>query len=189
MKSIKKCKINCLSKRPSCLFLVLVLAGGMMTYLKPSVEENFSVSFLNPDHWGEKLNETQVCYKFGSHQANSAFSPSFVLSHIPSAAVDVVFSYNDTDYEHMDNGGHGIYGYKLPANRQTVVVPAIMGEQAVPQGFFAIQEHLSQDWSGTQGVYLPPCSGGQGHVYTVTVSLRDQQGQTIEQKTLTLGQF
>lgn len=67
----------------------------------------------------------------------------------------------------MDIGGHGIVGFR--AEGPTAVLPSVPGETmtGLPSGAFIEVTNRSGDYGGPG--YLPPCSGGQGNLYTVTV--------------------
>jgi len=56
-------------------------------------------------------------------------------------------------------------------------------------------KHRGTGWSGTGGAYLPPCSGGRGNTYTITISAvkmnSDKTGiaNKLAEKKFTLGTY
>lgn len=69
----------------------------------------------------------------------------------------------------MDGGGHGKIGYRIPANASTVNIPSVTGHTFdLPKGFFLIEAQRAPKWDKV-GAYLPPCSGGKGNDYYITV--------------------
>ena len=75
----------------------------------------------------------------------------------------------DRSYQPMDKGGHGELGFKIAKSAKSVIVPEVLGHQyKLPQGMFLIREHQAPSWN-TAGACMPPCSGGRGNEYYVTV--------------------
>ena len=110
--------------------------------------------------------EGQQCQKFGG--VNPA-TPALHLSDIPAGATAVVLEYSDLDYEKMNNGGHGRMSFALTAGLTAVDLPSVPGHSfELPAGFSLIEAHRSPGWDKA-GAYMPPCSGGKGHIYSVTV--------------------
>jgi len=69
----------------------------------------------------------------------------------------------------MDNGGHGQFGYKVAKGTTTVTIPSVPGHSfELPNDFFLIKEQQAPRWD-TAGAYMPPCSGGRGNDYYVTI--------------------
>ncbi len=63
----------------------------------------------------------------------------------------------------------------------SVTLPAVPGEtDDLPAGVKEVYGHQGEGWSGTGGAYLPPCSGGQGNLYTAKVkALGGADGDTV----------
>ena len=103
--------------------------------------------------------------------------------------MSLLFSYNDEDYPPMSEGGHGVYRYHVTKS-DAFVVSSVLGEQDVlPQSIDSVTKHLSTDWSGTKGVFLPPCSGGLAHHYTVKIDAVDANDKVLASKTLLMGRY
>lgn len=69
----------------------------------------------------------------------------------------------------MNNRGHGKLGIRVEAGATSVNFPSIPGHTFdLPDGAFMVKEHRNPDWA-TAGAYMPPCSGGIGNTYYLTV--------------------
>jgi hypothetical protein len=91
----------------------------------------------------------------------------------------------------MDNGGHGKIGYRI--SHEDVLVPSLPGHSfELPDGFFLVEAQRAPTWDKA-GAYLPPCSGGKGNRYAVTVkAVEVSKGEVIrvlEQTTLSMGSY
>lgn len=127
------------------------LAGGL------------EVALADPAWDGRNVPSGQQCTKFGGNGA----APALQVTGIPAQADALVMEFSDKDYSPLSSGGHGVVRYALTPGAGAVTVPPLPGETAdLPSGFTLIREH--KGWS-KPGAYLPPCSGGQGHLYFVTV--------------------
>lgn len=101
--------------------------------------------------------------------ATAPSTPPLRVANIPAGADSLVFVYSDRDYTPMNNGGHGIFQYALPSGDREVTVPSVPANTSeLPAGFTIIAEHRGTS-KGEPGAYMPPCSGGKGHSYFVTV--------------------
>lgn len=141
------------------------------------------------DTWdGKTVPAGAQCGKFGG----TAPSPAITVSAIPAAANALVLEFSDRSYTPMDNGGHGKVGYRLEAGSETVVVPPIPPHTTdLPAAFWTVAEHGAPGWDKA-GAYLPPCSGGKGNSYYVTIKAVQTEGDTlteIEHTVLEMGVF
>lgn len=101
--------------------------------------------------------------------ATNPATPALDISNIPTGATSLIFVYSDKDYVPMSNGGHGLFQYALPKGATNVTVPSIKGNTFdIPKEFKVIAPHRGTA-KGKAGVYMPPCSGGRGHNYFLTV--------------------
>lgn len=127
------------------------LAGGL------------EATLADPAWNGRTVPSGQQCTKFGGNGA----APALQVTGIPAQADALVLEFSDKDYSPLANGGHGMVRYAVTPGAGAVTVPALPGETSeLPAGFTLIREH--KGWS-KPGAYLPPCSGGEGHLYFVTV--------------------
>jgi len=113
-------------------------------------------------------------------------SPSIKVTGIPTATVKLELHFTDEDWE--SEGAHGVVSYKIPTGSNSVIVPSFKGEtDKLPENFKAISSHEAT--SLAEGVYLGPCSGGQGHAYTVYVYAKNADGEELAKGKLPLGDY
>ncbi|AKH21593.1 hypothetical protein [Sedimenticola thiotaurini] len=137
------------------------------------------VRFANDTWNGVKIPEGQQCQKFGG---NNPATPKWLVSDIPAGSDSILFEYSDRDSEKMNNGGHGRIQYRLDATDQPLEIPSVPGHSFdLPQGFSLVEAHRSPGWDKA-GAYMPPCSGGKGHAYYVTV--KTLQGDKVTAETV-----
>ena len=91
--------------------------------------------------------------------------------------------------------GHGKIGFLISEGTKEAVIPSIPGHSFnLPNDFFIIQEHQASSFD-TAGAYMPPCSGGIGNSYYVTVkavmliSEEDKTYTLLGQGILELGKY
>lgn len=115
---------------------------------------------------GQRIPAGQQCHRFGGHGA----TPRLTVNDIPAGTQALILAFSDRDYKPMDNGGHGVIGYLIPPGMPSAVtVPSIPGHTFdLPAGFFVVRPHANPKYD-VAGAYMPPCSGGKGHMYYVTV--------------------
>jgi len=129
------------------------------------------VSFVDPAWNGETIPAGQQCLRFGGKHPST---PRLMVRGIPPGANAIIMEYSDRSYATMDDGGHGMIGYRIPEGTKEVVVPSVPGHSFdMPEGFFVVSPHRVPGWA-TAGAYLPPCSGGKGNHYYVTVKAVSQ---------------
>ena len=122
--------------------------------------------FADPDWDGKEVPAGQQCNRQGGQ--NPA-TPRIQVSNIPDEADALILEFSDRTYAPMDRGGHGKVGVEISKGTGAVVVPAVPGHTfELPQGVFLVQEHRAASFD-TAGAYMPPCSGGAGNSYYVTV--------------------
>jgi hypothetical protein len=144
----------------SAIVLLILLTGNVYADNKP-----LSVTLANSAWDGKIIPAGQQCERFGGKGA----TPLLVIHQIPAGANAVVMEYSDRTYQPMDHGGHGKFGYRIQPNISTVSIPAVSGHTFdLPKGFFLIEAQRAPTWDKA-GAYLPPCSGGKGNEYYVTV--------------------
>ncbi len=115
---------------------------------------------------GSKIPEGQQCQKFGGINPST---PKLIVSEIPEDSNAIVLEYSDRDYEKMDKGGHGKMNFLLNSSASEVQISPVAGHTFdLPETFKMIEAHRSPGWDKA-GVYMPPCSGGKGHAYYVTI--------------------
>jgi hypothetical protein len=124
------------------------------------------LSIADPAWDGKIIPKGQQCEKQGGIDPSA---PPIMVQNIPDGTDVIILEFNDRDFGPMDNGGHGIVGYRLANDAKEILIPSFPANTFdLPGEFFVIQGHLAAG-SGKAGGYMPPCSGGVGHRYSVTV--------------------
>ena len=115
---------------------------------------------------GVKVPAGQQCQKF---EGKNPSTPKLTVSKIPAGTNSIVLEYSDRDSEKMNNGGHGRMSFTVDSSATEVEIPSIFGHTFdIPATFKVIEAQRSPGWD-TAGAYMPPCSGGKGHAYYVTI--------------------
>lgn len=142
--------------------VVLALSFGAANAEAAGLQAQLS----GPEWNGKSVPAGQQCHRFGGHGA----TPRLAVSGIPTGAQALVLAFSDRDYKPMDDGGHGVIGYRIPPGTHgALVIPSVPGHTfELPTGFFVVRAHANPAYD-IAGAYLPPCSGGKGHRYYVTV--------------------
>ena len=127
--------------------------------------DKLQVAFSDSKWDGKTIPYGQQCNRDGGKGS----TPGLIIKNIPSEANALVFEYSDRSYAPMDNGGHGKIGYLIQPGTAEVTVPPVQGNTlSLSEGFFHIAAHSNPSWDKA-GAYLPPCSGGRGNSYYVTI--------------------
>jgi hypothetical protein len=91
--------------------------------------------------------------------------------------------YSDADWPDMDDGGHGKIGYCIAEGTTKIIIPSVPGSTFnLPHGFFLVAAHAAGHFK--PGAYMPPCSGGMGNRYYVTVKAVYQTSSKGEESKL-----
>ncbi|RUM94572.1 MAG: hypothetical protein DSZ28_02485 [Thiothrix sp.] len=170
--------------RYSAIILLSMLAANAYSDNKP-----LNVSLVDSAWDGQKVPAGQQCEKFGG----AGSTPLLIVQQIPAGANAVVMEYSDRTYQAMDSGGHGKFGYRIPPSSSTVSIPSVTGHTFdLPKGFFLIEAQRAPTWD-KEGAYLPPCSGGKGNEYYVTVkAVKEVDGgirEVLGETEVTLGKY
>ncbi|MDO6565401.1 hypothetical protein Q4488_18675 [Amphritea sp. 1_MG-2023] len=116
---------------------------------------------------GKHVPTGQQCLKFGG---DNPATPALTVSDLPPGTNVIVLEYSDRDSQKMDNGGHGRMQYTVNTSASQVTIPSVAGHSFdIPAEFKIIEAHRSPGWDKA-GAYMPPCSGGKGHAYYVTIT-------------------
>ncbi|NQV80479.1 MAG: hypothetical protein HQ495_07985 [Alphaproteobacteria bacterium] len=168
-------------------FGYVALTAGLL-FSVPAAAADFSASLADGAWDGRAVPKQHVCQRFGGA---AAMSPRVQVSGIPSGAAQLEIWFNDTSFAAMDSGGHGKVRFKLAAGAAEAVLEPIPGETStLPSGYTTAEGHRGSGWSGTTGAYLPPCSGGRGNLYTMTIFAVDDAGKPVSEKMkVVLGTF
>lgn len=119
----------------------------------------------------------QQCQKFGGVDPAT---PKWIISDIPAGSTSIVLEYSDRDSKKMNNGGHGRMRFTIDAMSSKAYIPAVAGHSfTLPARFTMIEAHRGAGWD-IDGAYMPPCSGGKGHAYYVTIKTLKNDTVTAE---------
>lgn len=172
-----------------CLSLILIFFSVGVS-AADSVGQ-LQVVFADPTWNGHKIPYNQQCLRDGGKGS----TPKLTVRNIPSEANALIFEYSDATYTPMNHGGHGKIGYNIAPGTTEVTVPPVLGNTlTVPEGFFIVSPHSNPSWDKA-GAYLPPCSGGRGNSYYVTVKAvvlsqdKTKLSQVLGTAKLTLGNY
>ncbi len=153
--------------------------------LSVQAETRLTVRFANPAWNGVTIPAGQQCPKNGGAGA----TPALNVFDLPpgTAALQMEFSEKGTG---LDSGGMGRIGYTVGKGVNSAQVPSVPGNSmTLPAGFFLVSPHKGDD---KPGAYLPPCSGGKGVRYTLTVRALDapnKDGKVLGEGRLELGKY
>jgi hypothetical protein len=151
----------------------LALIAVTLVVVAAAPSSALEAKLADPAWDGVKVPEGQQCQKFGGQGK----SPTLAVSGVPSGASHLVLEFSDRTYKPMDNGGHGKVAYAIESGATTVTVPPVPGHtMELPAGFTMVEAHQASTWDKL-GAYLPPCSGGRGNSYYVTVKAVHKQGE------------
>lgn len=138
---------------------------------------DLDVSFADETWDGATVPAGHQCQKFGGTQG----SPALRVNGIPEQANALILEFSDRSYAPMDKGGHGKVGYEIPPGNSTAEVPSIPPHTTtLPDGFWTVAEHGAPKWD-KPGAYLPPCSGGKGNEYYLTVRAVERKGDEMKE--------
>ena len=169
-------------------FQTLALAAVLASFgAAQAAAPTLTVTFVDAKTWtGDKLPAGQQCQKF---QGKGSI-PALKVAGVPAGTTGIVLSVNDETYAAMNNGGHGVIRYAVTPANGSVTLPSVPGEtDNLPAGVTSVKKHIASEYSGTGGAVLPPCSGGQGNTYSVTLAATNAAGATLAAGRAVLGKY
>lgn len=169
------------------LLTALLTLAGLST--SAMAETPFSASLNDSDWDGKLIPAGQQCLKFGGKQPAT---PPLKITNIPQQANLLILEYSDRSHQPMNNGGHGRMAYAISSPVQSLQLPAVSGHSfKLPSGFIMLEAHRNPKWDKA-GAYMPPCSGGKGNAYYVTVKAVHYNGaktDLLAETVLEMGKF
>ncbi|TEW55226.1 hypothetical protein E2R68_05575 [Psychromonas sp. RZ22] len=157
----------------------------LVTALFTSYASAVEVKFADSAWDGITIPAGQQCQKFGG---KNPITPKLAITELPAGTDSIVLEYSDRDSQKMDSGGHGVMSYALSGTVTSVEIPSVAGHSfELPPQFKMIEAHRSPGWDKA-GAYMPPCSGGKGHAYYVTVKTMKGEMETSA-TVLEMGKF
>ena len=175
------------------VFLLFVTEGvASDTSNAVSKSAKLEVSFVDSMWNGKAVPTGQQCQRFGGSNPST---PRLMIQGIPPGTNAIIMEYSDRSYSPMDDGGHGKIGYRITGNTNEIIIPSVPGHSFdLPEGFFIVSPHQAPGWDKA-GAYMPPCSGGRGNSYYVTVkavyqaSNENKEFKLLGQAVLELGTY
>jgi phosphatidylethanolamine-binding protein (PEBP) family uncharacterized protein len=154
-----------------------VLVAFLITLSFSTNASAIEVKFAESVWDGVNIPEGQQCQKFGG---NNPSTPALIVSDVPAGSNAIVLEYSDRDSEKMDKGGHGKMRFVIDSNVERVEIPSVPGHSFdLPPEFTIIEAHRGAGWD-IEGAYMPPCSGGKGHAYYLTIKTLTDDKVTAE---------
>jgi phosphatidylethanolamine-binding protein (PEBP) family uncharacterized protein len=155
--------------------LCLVMSSGAWA-------AELGLAFESPDWSGKKVPGVGICQLHGGQ----GMSPAITVTSIPAETNRLVMKFTDRDWG--SEGAHGVVGFRHAPDTPSTTIPSFKGEvDALPEVFEKISIHECRACGG--GIYLGPCSGGQGHQYHVTIEAQNAAGKTLAEGKLVLGVY
>ena len=164
--------------------------GALLFAGTPAKAAELTVDMADPAWNGFQIPAGQQCSKFGGKGA----TPPLRIENIPAGANAIIVEFNDRDYQPLsDDGGHGKIGFWIKKGAKSADLPAVPGEtDEMPKGAF-LEERNRATGSYATGGYLPPCSGGGGHVYFADIKavkkIEGERPQVLAQIRFLLGRY
>lgn len=164
-----------------------ILSLGLL--ITPSVQaaSSFSAKLLDWD--GKQVPAGQQCQKFGGKQPAT---PRIEVSGLPATTNLILLEYSDRSYQPMNHGGHGRMAFAIHQPGKNLIIPSVLGHRfSLPSGFMIVEPHRNPKWDQA-GAYMPPCSGGKGHDYYVTVTalhFDGNQATSLAKTVIELGKY
>lgn len=147
------------------VLLIIVSACSTGRYIRADEVAELDVQFADPRWNGISIPPGEGCRRCGENGS----TPALIVKNIPLNADIIIMEYCDRSYQLMNNGGHGVIGYRLEPNSGEVIIPSVPGHTFdLPEKFFLVAEHLKPGLDKA-GAYLPPCSCRGGNSYSVKV--------------------
>jgi hypothetical protein len=148
-------------------------------------QDALTLKFIDPAWDGQTVPADQHCPLQGGHGA----TPPIEVSGLPDGTTMVNVAFNDETYQPMNNGGHGIIGFDVTPQNGTADLPSVPGNSAdLPAGAHVVTAARGTGDYASPG-YLPPCSGGNGNLYTATVTALDASGKELASGRIELGHY
>ncbi len=175
---------------PAAVLLGGCVSGGGYKPVADTLPE-LQVAFADPVWTGGALPAGQQCQIFGGKGA----TPALRVDNIPPGANAIIVEFNDLNFGPLaSGGGHGQIGF-WHDGAASATLPAVPGETAaLPEGAFVEARARSTGQYASPG-YLPPCSGGRGHVYVADVkavykaTAKDEENRLLGVARITIGKY
>lgn len=162
------------------ILLVSVLFTG-----SASAQTVLTLNFSDPAWDGLTVPAGQHC----SLQGGAGATPAIDVSGVPEGTTAINVAFSDETYEPMNNGGHGTIGFVVAPDSGNVSLPSVPGgTETLPDGITIAAANLTSGDYLTAG-YMPPCSGGNGNLYSAKVTALDASGAELATGRIELGRY
>ncbi len=160
-----------------------ILVAALVLVASAANAQSFTAR-LGPPWDGKTVPDGQQCALFGGHGA----TPEIIVQGLPAGTVQIRAEFNDKSYTPLsENGGHGVIGFAVQGANP--VLPSIPGMTAdLPAGAVVVSPARTGGAYASAG-YLPPCSGGRGNRYMVTLIALDAVGAELARVAVELGHY
>ncbi len=166
----------------------LFAAALTVSIMLPGValaQSALTAKFTDPAWDGKTVPDGQQCSLFGGE----GWTPPLEISGLPEGTTKITLAFNDKTYTPMDDGGHGVIGFDVTPIDGVAMLPAAPGEtDDLPDGVSVVTKSRGTGEYDKPG-YLPPCSGGNGNLYTATITALDASGGTVGIGEIELGHY
>ena len=163
---------------------------GWIAVLPTSSEAGMKARLADQAWDGEAIPAGQQC----SHQGGNGSTPAIEISGIPPSTDEIAVAVNDESFPLMKHGGHGVLAFAID-NVRFVTLPPVPGEtNDLPAGVRSLVPHQATKKRYSPGTaYLPPCSGGLGNKYSLTITAlklsEDGRARVLDKVWIPLGQY
>jgi phosphatidylethanolamine-binding protein (PEBP) family uncharacterized protein len=166
--------------------LTILAAAAFALVAAPAfAQAALTMKFADPAWDGKTVPKGQQCPLQGGMGA----TPPIDVSGLPDGTTHINVAFNDETYQPMNNGGHGIIGFDVTLASGEAHLPSVPGNTAeLPQGASVTTASRGTGDYASPG-YLPPCSGGNGNLYTATVTAVDASGKELASGRIELGHY
>jgi hypothetical protein len=184
----KACHLDSLAWTLSLLMGLLVVPGLALSEEKvESIQWEANLSDYGWD--GKTIPDGQQCQRFGGIMPAT---PEIRIRNLPDDVNLIIAEYSDRDYKPMNHGGHGRMAFAITPDQHLIKLPRVDGHSFhMPKGSFILAPHRNPEHDKA-GAYMPPCSGGKGHEYYVTLKAVHFDGENVEsfgKQVLELGKY
>ena len=144
-----------------------------------------TLKFADPLWDGATVPAGQHC----ALQGGTGATPAIEVSSLPEGTATVTVAFNDESYQPMNDGGHGVIGFTVMPVDGVATLPSVPGGSAdLPEGATVVKAAAGTGDYASPG-YLPPCSGGNGNLYSATVTALDAAGAALASGKIELGRY
>ena len=160
---------------------------GLCNWVGTAQAQTMTVVLEDPAWDGKTIPDGQQCAEYGGNGS----TPLITVQGIPEKANVILVEFNDESYEPLStDGGHGIVGFDIVVGKGSATLLSIPGDTTtLPNGVWIEEEN--RDDIGVVG-YLPPCSGGEGNLYSAKVFAVDYGSEghkVLAESYLQLGRY